>query len=147
MFSDSLVGRIKTRKAKIRLARLGKGGCGGTLSLPSLRAFFSILFIPVFYWTTFHHYLGAWNRLNGEFKERRFWATNVNLKSWTFCNIRRLFGFHFWSSPSLEGQRPLVLRIWQPRDILNGKMPHLRSACVTQNEGQIFKQSLTLAAV
>ena len=43
------MGRIKTRKAKIRSARLGKGGRrggggDGALSLPSLRAFFAILF-------------------------------------------------------------------------------------------------------
>ena len=40
------MGRSKTRKAKIRRARLGKGGGGGggALSLPSLRAFLAILF-------------------------------------------------------------------------------------------------------
>ena len=47
--SDSIVGRIKTRKAKIWVARLGKGGGWGgrggcALSLPSLRAFFAVLF-------------------------------------------------------------------------------------------------------
>lgn len=33
------------------------------LSLPSPRAFFAFLFTPL-YWTTFHHYLEAWNSGN-----------------------------------------------------------------------------------
>ena len=45
--------------SKIRRARLGKGGGGGGPVSPQLPRVFFISF----YWTTFHHYLGAWNRL------------------------------------------------------------------------------------
>jgi len=50
-FSDSS-GRIKTTKAKIRRAQLGKGGGGGeknALSLPSPRAFFAFLFTELLF--------------------------------------------------------------------------------------------------
>ena len=69
--SDSIMGTYKNEQSKnTGRARLRKGGSGGeknemratALSLPSPRAFFALLFTP-FYWTTFHHYLGAWNRI------------------------------------------------------------------------------------
>ena len=57
--SDSIRGG-NVLKAKLRRARLGKGGGGGgkNVSLQPPR-----VFRISYYWTTFHHYLGAWNRL------------------------------------------------------------------------------------
>ena len=61
--------RIKTSKAKIRRARLGKGGDGGGKNEKKKNGPVSPQPPRVFrisYWTTFHlfhHYLGAWNRL------------------------------------------------------------------------------------
>ena len=53
-------GDVLTSKAKIRRARLGKGGgCAPAC------------FSPFFYWTTFHHYLGAWNRLGEARRDKR----------------------------------------------------------------------------
>ena len=51
---------LKLPKAKIRRPRLGKGAVAvAALSLPKPPRVFRISF----YRTTFHHYLGAWNRL------------------------------------------------------------------------------------
>ena len=53
-------GHIKSSKAKIRRARLGKGGGGGGKYVsPEPARVFRISS----YWSTFHSYLGAWNRL------------------------------------------------------------------------------------
>ena len=54
--SDSIRSR-NVLKAKLRRARLGKRG-GGGVSLQPPR-----VFRISYYWATFHHYLGAWNRL------------------------------------------------------------------------------------
>ena len=68
--SDSIVGTYKNEQSENKTSatwergqwRREKWERATALSLPSLRAFFAFLFTP-FYWTTFHHYLGAWNRI------------------------------------------------------------------------------------
>ena len=68
-------------KAKLRRARLGKGGGGGPVSLQPPR-----VFRISYYWTTFHHYLGAWNRLRhyrpiGWFSKSRGLSASVSFLS------------------------------------------------------------------
>ena len=51
-------------KAKLRRARLGKGGGGGGKNGENVSPQPPRVFRISYYWTTFHHYLGAWNRLS-----------------------------------------------------------------------------------
>ena len=78
--SESRVGTYFNKQSENKTrATWEKGGGGGknTLSLPSPCAFFAYLYTP-FYCTTFHHYLGAWNRLG--YPLNRGYTTSTSLQ-------------------------------------------------------------------
>ena len=88
--------RIKTSKAKIRRARLGKGGGGGGKNGRERlrRPVFpqpSRVFRISYYWTTFHHHLGAWNRLqitHPPWQAVYFFCPRKKKKLYLVCNSR-----------------------------------------------------------
>ena len=66
----NIVGTYSNEQSENKTHATWERGCGGGKNgrevwvrvRVSPRAFFAFLFTP-FYWTTLHHYLGAWNRL------------------------------------------------------------------------------------
>ena len=62
------------------------------LSLPSPRAFFAFLFTPL-YWTTFHHYLEAWNSGNEvHYRGLENYKSSHAVLGWFACGPQLSYG-------------------------------------------------------